>query len=176
MRVSASARRSTSRPTARPLQERKVPGHVLLQASGVKSVAIDPFYQTDFPTIENPLSEGGRWVRQDQYQTDMRVVSTAGGNIACGTQSAGPNAPYDDSMAYLLGFPRNQGCMGRLWKSSSYPGTEPPNHECELWLRHSDALGTGFDPGGGFGLTTSRGYEINFQGNGAYLNVARFKE
>jgi hypothetical protein len=125
---------------------------------------------TTFPNTENPISEGGRWTTGND--ANQSAIQTSGG-VASGTQ-VGNEAPpnYNDSEAYLSGFPPNQRITGVVHRS----GTPTGFLEVELLLRWS--VGPSLR-GVGFGDTHSDGYEINFgcdgQGFTDYFNVARFK-
>lgn len=97
-------------------------------------------FVTAFPTVENPLSQGGIWDRGLQEGlkwTDPKV--TANGCVA--VSSPTPNR-YDDAIAVLKtvanGGPRNfaanQYVQAVLYKAGGYTGGGGA-HECELWLR-----------------------------------------
>lgn len=138
-------------------------------ASTVVSASSTPLYTTNFPLIENPLSEGGLWRHLDPTLTVVRTDVLGGVHVAHGTQTG--SGGYDDSNAYLQGFSLNHSIEGRVWKSPSIPaGT--PFHEIELLLRWSDdnpQRNTSYGP------TSAEGYEINIDQNGTYLNLGTFK-
>ena len=102
-------------------------------------------YSTDFALTENPISEGGRW---HQTATQWTKVKTMNG-IACGTN--GQRDTYDDSFAYLAGFPADHEIEGVIARNN--PTGE--NHEVELLLRWGDTS------------SSIQGYEclLNFQGS-----------
>ena len=57
-------------------------------------------YTTNFPSTENPISEGGRWINGGTTGLDWSNVRTTSG-LAFGTQSGAGG--YDDSTAVLSG-------------------------------------------------------------------------
>lgn len=126
-------------------------------------------YATTFPLTENPISEGGAWTSgNDPLQS---AVQTSGG-LAFGTQtgneSAGGN--FNDSVAYLGGFPPDHKITGVVHRS----GTPNGDLEIELWLRASvGALRTGLP----FGDTHTYGYECNIGIGefGTFLQIGLFK-
>jgi hypothetical protein len=118
-------------------------------------------YHTNFDLSEKPISEGGAWHHTDANQS---VVATSDG-IAYGTQNG--SGGYDDSNAFLSGFPPNQRATAVIHKTGNAPG----NLEVELLLRWSE----GAQRNTNFGPTKSSGYEINIQGNGGYVQIGRFK-
>jgi hypothetical protein len=132
------------------------------------SAASTAMYSTNFPLVENVLSEGGKWHHLDPTLTFVRVSSINGVNVAHGTQSA-VNA-YDDSNAYLDGFSENHSIQGTIWISPN--ATATPFREVELLLRWSDdnpPRNTDYGP------TSATGYEININNTGQYLNIGSFK-
>lgn len=58
-------------------------------------------YSTGFPTAENPISEGGRWLNGQAVGLDWKNVRTSSG-LAYGADSSG-SAHYDDPTALLAG-------------------------------------------------------------------------
>jgi hypothetical protein len=104
-----------------------------------------PAYSTNFDLIENPISEGGKWINAGGSWTN---VQTANG-LAYGTNGAANT--YDDSYAHLSGFPANQQGEAVIVRSPTLVGAP---HESELLLRWADSPGN------------ARGYEclFNFQG------------
>lgn len=128
------------------------------------------YYESGFAASENPISEGGAWHHLDSTLTGVQTEQIGGVHVAHGTQAGGPSAPYDDSNAYLAGFPRDHAVEGTIWKSGSIGDSE--NREAELLLRWSDdhaPVDTDFGP------TSVQGYEINVQHLGNYLQLGRFK-
>lgn len=61
------------------------------------------FFTTNFPLTENPISEGGVWVRGRSEGIDWTDPRT-NGTICFGTQTPHTNPPDDDSIAHLTGF------------------------------------------------------------------------
>jgi hypothetical protein len=123
-----------------------------------------PNYTTNFDQTENPLSEG-RWIQQDALQTFVKTV----GGAAYGTQSGGPNGPYDDSSAQISGFGNNYEIEGTIVKAG---GLDNVNREVELLLRWSGNNPVRPTP---YGNTHSNGYEINVQHAGQYMQLGRYK-
>jgi hypothetical protein len=118
-------------------------------------------YSTNFPLAESPISESGAWHHTDPYQT---VVTTLGG-FATGTQTG--SGGYDDSTAFLSGFPADQRITAVIRK-----GTVTGSYkEVELLLRWSE----GATRSTSYGDTNSYGYEINLAYDGSYWNIGRFK-
>ncbi|MGQ0836069.1 MAG: hypothetical protein ACT4O5_14345 [Gammaproteobacteria bacterium] len=103
-------------------------------------------YTTNFPLTENPISEGGKWIRNGLDWTNVRTTP----GLAFGTN--GPRDSYDDSYAYLSGFSADQSAQGTIYIA---PGIDPSeSHEVELLLRWADSA------------HVARGYEclLNFLG------------
>ncbi len=93
-------------------------------------------YSTTFDTAESPLSEGGVWHHDG---LDWTMVETANG-IAYGTQlldvgRSGPTA-YNDSYAYLAGFPADQQASAVIALGTIDSGC---THEVEVLLRWADS-------------------------------------
>ena len=133
-------------------------------------IPIRSVYSTAFPLTENPISEGGAWDTQnDPTLTSVRTEVVSGVHLAHGTMVS--TGGFDDSCAQLIGFPRNHGIKGTVWKAGSITGTFI---EVELHLAWYDRNAS-FDPGGGFGNTQVSGYEVNIAHDGAYANIGRFK-
>jgi len=123
-------------------------------------------YSTNFDLTESPISESGHWHHSDPNQS---IVVTASG-LAYGSQNGtGKNAAggYDDSIAFLDGFPPNQRMTCVLHRTGSQPGYL----EAEIWLRASE----GTERASQFGATRTYGYEINIEGNGEYIQIGQFK-
>lgn len=111
-------------------------------------------YHTDFQRDESPLSAGGMWRHAG---LDWTQVATLGG-VAFGTQDG--KGGYDDSYAYLSGFPPNQAVSAIVHRD---PGLVPDTtHEVELLLRWADAN------------HNARGYECNFAYDGSYAGIVRW--
>lgn len=116
-------------------------------------------YSTNFDLNESPISESGRWRHAG---LDWTFVETSGG-FARGTQAIGVTRSgagrYNDSYAYLTGFPANQQAsavahLGQIDASCT--------HEFELLVRWSDAD------------HSARGYECNVAWDGSYVQVVRW--
>ncbi len=116
-------------------------------------------YSTNFDADESPLFESGAWHHQGTVWTS---VDTAGGT-AFGTQplgaGRGPDGEYNDSYAYLGGFPSDQAAEAVLHLGQVDPRC---THEVELLLRWADST------------DSARGYECNLAYDGSYLDVIRW--
>lgn len=110
-------------------------------------------FATAFPLVEHPISEHGAWHHRGAA---WAVIRTEAGH-ALGTQT-GRNG-YDDSYAYLNGFPPDQHAQATLWLD---PTAKGDFREFEVLLRWSDTA------------TTARGYECNLAWNGAYAQIVRW--
>lgn len=94
----------------------------------MSKIAVPKIYTTDFEGKENPLSEGGRWQQNGLYWKKVRKVN----GLAYGTQTG--SGGFDDSYAYLSGFPPDHSGSGAVHVTPGHPG----NHEVEILLRWSD--------------------------------------
>jgi hypothetical protein len=116
-------------------------------------------YSTNFDLTESPVSENGAWHHDG---LDWTLVETAGG-IARGTQALGVTRSgpgnYNDSYAYLSGFPPNQQASGVIHLGSINTSC---THEVEILLRWADAA------------HNARGYECALAYDGTYVQVARW--
>ncbi|HTQ02427.1 MAG TPA: hypothetical protein VMI54_01180 [Polyangiaceae bacterium] len=116
-------------------------------------------YSTNFDTDETPLSENGAWHHAGSEWTS---VDTADGN-AFGTQplgaARGPDGEYNDSYAYLAGFPPDQLAEGVIHLGAMDPSC---THEVELLLRWADSS------------DSARGYECNLAWDGSYAEIVRW--
>jgi len=84
-------------------------------------------YSTNFPTTENPISEGGRWVNGGATGLDWRDIQTANGFA----QQVGPEGTYNDATAVLKGlFPADQFAQATIYR----PQVDP-NYQQEFELR-----------------------------------------
>jgi hypothetical protein len=110
-------------------------------------------FSTNFSGNETPITEGGVWRHAG---LDWTTVKSERGQ-AHGTQTNSSYA-YNDSYAYLSGFPANQSAEAVIYNSS----TSSINKEVELLLRWSDSA------------HSAQGYEINIQHNGLYAQVVRW--
>lgn len=111
-------------------------------------------YSTSFDLTESPISESNVWRHNG---LDWTVVETGNGN-AYGTQ-AGTGA-FNDSYAYLSGFPADQGASGVIHRAANISGT--CTREVELLLRWSDAA------------HSAKGYECNVAFDGSYAEIVRW--
>lgn len=125
-------------------------------------------WTTSFPLVENPISEGGVWHHLDPTLTVVSTEVLDGVHVAHGTQAGAGG--YDDSNAYLSGFPENQSIQGTIWMSPSISSI--PNREIELLLRWRDDNPLRLTR---YGMTSATGYEINVNQNGQYLQLGTFK-
>ncbi len=121
-------------------------------------------YTTSFAITETPLSEGGVWRHMDPLLTVVKAVD----GHAFGTQSG--TSGYDDSNAYITGFGSDYEVAGIVWLNPAWTGNG--NREVELLLRWSD---DGPVRPTAFGDTHAKGYEINVQHAGDYMQLGRFK-
>lgn len=90
-------------------------------------------YTTDFDSTENPISENGKWKSGRCTGLDWTDVKIING-MACGTQSGIDSGikMYNDSYAFLKGFPADQTVQGIVtFKNPSVSC----NQEVELLLR-----------------------------------------
>jgi hypothetical protein len=110
-------------------------------------------YSTDFPLTESPISENGAW---KHLGADWTLVDTSNG-LAWGTQTG--TGAYNDSYAYLSGFPPDQMGSAVIHLASPDPAA---THEVEILLRWSDDT------------HVARGYECNLAWNGAYAEIVRW--
>ena len=114
---------------------------LLLAAAGFSQT-----YTTSFDGTENPLSEGGVWSHNGLH---WKKVQKANG-IAFGSQTG--SGGYDDSYAYLSGFPADQSASAVIQRTSGSSG----NHEVEILLRWRDTP------------DSAKGYECLIPYDGAY--------
>jgi hypothetical protein len=126
-------RRSRSWPT--------IEGHC-----GISAGQASASYSTVFPSTENPLSDGGKWVQGGTVGLDWQNTRSVPGL----EYASGVNAywNYDDSISHLTGFAANHYAQATYFKDAGYSPAD--SHECELLLR--------------FDITAhnARGYEIQF--------------
>jgi hypothetical protein len=108
-------------------------------------------YSTTFSATESPISESGAWTHNGTLWTK---VDTSGG-LAFGTQDN--SGGFDDSYAYLSGFPPNQSASLVVHK-----GSPSGFQECEIILRWLDSSGN------------ARGYECNLAWDGGYAEIVRW--
>ncbi|MFN8549222.1 MAG: hypothetical protein U0527_14925 [Candidatus Eisenbacteria bacterium] len=114
--------------------------------------ALAQSFSTNFDGSEFPLSEGGAWHHQGLDWTRVRKQ----GGIAHGTQTGFDG--YDDSYAYLSGFPPNQRGAGIIQRTSGSSGI----HEVEILLRWND------------GPHSATGYECLLSYDASYAQIVRW--
>ena len=117
-------------------------------------------YTTNFPGIESPISEGGRWINGGTNGSDWSDVWSTGGN-GIGRQTG---ADYSDATALLTGtWSASQQVTATVFTSSTVSDACYP--EVELRLRSA------------ISAHVNRGYEISFkvsQSGSAYLIIVRW--
>jgi hypothetical protein len=116
-------------------------------------------YATDFDLTESPLSENGVFRHMG---ADWTLVDSADG-VAFGKQALEPRAKdiwYNDSYAYLSGFPANHGASGVVHLASNIDRS--CTHEVEILLRWSDSA------------HDAHGYECNLAYDGSYAQIVRW--
>lgn len=127
-------------------------------------------YSTNFATgTQNPLSQGGIWHSNDPNSTPAQISGTS----KChGTQSGSTAPPYNDSQSFLN--PAGWGTTQDVTLTVDLAGgLDSTNREVEILLRARDdnsSFGTIY------GSCTTTGYEINWQHQGGYLILGRFKQ
>lgn len=104
-------------------------------------------YFTNFPLVENPISEGGRWVNNGLRSTYAR---TKAGGKAMGTVNN--SGGQGDSYAHLTGFGADQTVQATIFRDPA--GETTDTHEVGIHLRMDDSSGK------------AKTYEINFQMQG----------
>lgn len=134
------------------------------------------YYATTFSGgSENPISEGGAWTTGADALSS--VVRMAGG-IAYGTQTGAESSEgpprYNDSQAFLSGFPKNHRIEITISRTGSWSG----DLEVELLFGWS-VSGSLRSPQPTFGPTHSDGIECNLaisSSFGVFTGVARWLE
>jgi hypothetical protein len=128
----------------------------ILLVFGLFVLGLSQTYTTNFPAMENPISEGGRWTNGGAVGIDFRDVQTANGRA----YSSGIVSGYDDCIACLSGFPADQSVQATIYRDPSY--TAPGTHEVELHLRTTITA------------KSIRTYEMDFWFGGSILQIARW--
>lgn len=105
-------------------------------------------YTTNFSVDENPISEGGRWQRNQANQ--WTNVATSGG-LAHGTN--GVTDMFDDSYAYLTGYGNDYEVAGTVFVNAAAL-VSGISTEIELLLRMTDSA------------TFAKVYEVDIDVNG----------
>jgi hypothetical protein len=92
-----------------------------------------PGVNTSFPTVQNPISESGRWINGLDAGLQWSNVQVLGGpDHVTGTTVNNP-PPYNDSTAALTGtWPQDQTVCGVVYNAGFTATT--PHHEIELRL------------------------------------------
>src|SRR5262249_41248498 len=120
-------------------------------------------YAISFSLIENPISDGGKWVNGQAVGLDWNNVQTVPGKAYAGMLSGITNR-YDDSIAHLstsfIAFPPNQYAQGTVYRAPGYDPS-PSLHEVELHLRFQTTP------------DNARGYEVLW-GITGYIAVVRW--
>lgn len=124
-------------------------------------------FYTTFGTTENPISEGGIWVRGAAEGDDWNNPLTTGGHAVASVASGLGGSRYDDSIAHLStsyrSFAANQYAKGTVYKAAGY---DPDgSHEIELLLRWNITSGN------------ARGYETLIgitASNQGYIAIVRW--
>jgi len=125
-------------------------------------------YTTNFSRVENPISEGGRWLNGQTDGLDWTDVRTAPG-FAFGTEIGG-NRPdpqkYDDSTALL------KGTWGPNQTVQATVRSVNPNQDGKVWEEVELRLRSSISP------HKCTGYEVMFRCSKipkAYCNIARWE-
>lgn len=136
-------------------------------------------YAIDFATaaIENPLSAGGIWTNNTQgtggnvapgILTSMRVDLASDGKTRIAFDTHG-GVEYDDSFAFVPGFPGDQFVEAVIYKEPGYDANaNGSNHELELILGCSSKAGSRiwnevlFNSGGGVDVVYLDGAASDF--------------
>lgn len=121
--------------------------------SAGSATTINGSYSTNFDLTESPLSEKGVW---RNVGLDWTVVASGEG-FAFGTQNG--KGGYNDSYAYLTGFPPNQSASAVIHLES---GITASYNEVEILLRWSDDAHRAI------------GYECNLAHDGSYAQIIRW--
>jgi len=117
-------------------------------------------YRTNFPSVENPLSDSSKWLNGGTTGLDWTDCRTTVGKVF-GTQPGNSGGIYDDSVAALqnLTWGNDQAAEGTVYVTVA----PVPNAECEILLRVN------------FSAHTYTGYEFNSScANGiTYMTIVR---
>lgn len=111
-------------------------------------------YSTQFDLAEAKLSEKGVWQHKGE---DWTFVETSAGH-AYGTQTG--TGAYNDSYAYLSGFPADHAATGVISRLANMQGN--CTREVEILLRWSDEA------------HKAKGYECNIAYDGSYAEIVRW--
>lgn len=91
-------------------------------------------YLTTFPLTENPISEGGIWVRGLAEGLDWKNPATglaSDGTTRVAYGARVPSNNFDDAIAHLKSYSANHWCQGTIYNDGSVTGLP----EVELLLR-----------------------------------------
>jgi hypothetical protein len=131
-------------------------------------------YKTNFPTVQNPISEGGNWVTATTPGVNWSDLKTGG--CACKAvsavkvvapglaESAGANSNAGDALAVLAGT------WGSTQSATATIANKPIQGEYEIHLRVNPETGQGYEitwqSGGSFIIVTwyGPGYNILYSG------------
>jgi hypothetical protein len=93
-------------------------------------------YTTNFNSIENPISEGGKWVTGKANGLLWNDPKTASGKAYASVRSGTGDSRFDDSVAHLSSafqtFNADQYAQGTVYLADNYSSA---THEVELLLR-----------------------------------------
>jgi hypothetical protein len=124
-------------------------------------------YTTNFPLIENPISEGGHWINGGTVGLDWTNMQTTAG-FAFATQpgtNAG-NAMFDDSIALLTGtWGNDQSAEATIKIVNPITAAGPCYQESEILLR------------GNISAHSAKLYEVNVgdrNDSGSYIHIVRW--
>jgi len=135
------------------------------------------FYETDFPLVEDPISEAGAWQHRGSSWALVRTLA----HRAVGTQTGAGG--FDDAYAYLSGFGPNQTAQATVWK---HPAIGKDSMRCRIWRRLIwERLRGNYCAGPGTHevelllrwtdyATSARGYECNLSWDGKYAEIVRW--
>lgn len=121
---------------------------------GDSSSGAGPAFTSNFTGSETPISEGGAWRHIGQDWTFV----VKGDGLAHGTQDGA--GTYNDSYAYLSGFPPNQSASATIFLNPTTAVSS--TREFEILLRWSDLA------------HSATGYECNLQHQGGYAQIVRW--
>jgi hypothetical protein len=119
--------------------------YLILYLLMIPAVTGAQMYTSGFDSAENPISEAGRWNSGRHVGldwTDVRIID----GMACGTQSGIDSGitVYNDSYAFLTGFPADQTVQGIVTIKNPSASC---NQEVELLLRWNSSAhqSTGYE-------------------------------
>ncbi len=134
---------------------------VLEMASAAGGSVQDISYTTNFPLVENPIVEGGRWIDGKTAGLDWASVRTSAG-LAYGTDSGA--GAYRDSTALLKGsWPADQMVQATVHTTNQQRGQV--YEEVEIRLRSA------------LSAHSNTGYEVNFRcthDGSQYVEIVRW--